>query len=72
MEGRPCYNWPPCFVAFNVLTTMAPNLALSKHDLIQSMISSKLQDDKALKDDDIAKTAINYVTEAVTVLRQIR
>jgi hypothetical protein len=36
---------------------MAPNLALSKHILIQNMISSKLQDDKALKDDDIAKIA---------------
>jgi hypothetical protein len=29
------------------------NLALSKHILIQDMINSKLQDDKALKDDDI-------------------
>ena len=37
----------------NGLTTMAPNLALSKHVLIQDMISSKLKDDKALKDDDI-------------------
>jgi hypothetical protein len=36
---------------------MAPNLALSKHVLIQDTISSKLQDDKALKDVDIAKTA---------------
>jgi transposase len=36
---------------------MAPNLALSKHVLIQNMISSKLQDDEALKDDDIAKIA---------------
>ena len=41
----------------NGLTTMAPNLALSKHVLIQDMISSKLQDDNALKDVDIAKTA---------------
>jgi hypothetical protein len=36
---------------------MAPNLALSKHILIQNMISSKLQDEQALKDDDIAKIA---------------
>ena len=43
--------------AINGLTTMAPNLALSKHVLIQNMISSKLQDDEALKDDDIAKIA---------------
>ena len=41
----------------NDLTTIAPNLALSKHVLIQNMISSKLQDDKRLKDDDIAKIA---------------
>jgi hypothetical protein len=40
--------------AVNGLTTMAPNLALSKHVLIQNMISSKLYD-KALKDDDIAE-----------------
>lgn len=37
---------------------MAPNLALSKHVLMQDMISSKLQDDKALKDNDIAKIAV--------------
>jgi uncharacterized metal-binding protein len=36
---------------------MAPNLALSKHVLIQDVISSKLQVDKVLKDDDIAKIA---------------
>jgi hypothetical protein len=36
---------------------MAPNLALSKHVLIQDVVSSKLQDDKALEDDDIAKIA---------------
>jgi hypothetical protein len=39
--------------AINGLATMVPNLALSKHILIQDMINSKLQDDKALKDDDI-------------------
>jgi hypothetical protein len=44
--------------AINGLTTMAPNLALSKHILIQDMINSKLQDDKALKDDDIAKISL--------------
>ena len=33
----------------NGLITMAPNLALSNHDLIQNMISSKLQVDKDLK-----------------------
>ena len=45
--------------------TVMPQLALqltvinglSKHVLIQDMISSKLQDDKALKDGDIAKIA---------------
>jgi hypothetical protein len=47
----------PQHTAINGLTIMAPNLALSKHVLIQDMISSKLQDDKALKDDDIAKIA---------------
>jgi hypothetical protein len=36
---------------------MASNLALSKHVLIQDMISSKLQDDEALKEVDIAKAA---------------
>jgi len=39
------------------LTAMAPNLALSTHDLIQNMISSKFQDDKALRDHDIAEIA---------------
>ena len=43
--------------AINNLTTMSPNLALSKHVLIQNMINTKLQDDEALKDDDIAKIA---------------
>lgn len=43
--------------AINGLATMAPNLALSQHVLIQDMISSKLQDDKALQDDNIAKAA---------------
>ena len=47
----------PLLTTINGLTTMAPNLALSKHVLIQDMISSKLQGDKALKDVDIAKTA---------------
>jgi hypothetical protein len=41
----------------NGLTMMALNLVLSKHDLIENMIRRKLRDDKALKDDDIAKTA---------------
>jgi len=39
------------------LTTMAPNLAHSNHDLIQSMISSKLQDGNGPTDDEIAKIA---------------
>jgi hypothetical protein len=43
--------------AINGLPTLAPNLALSRHILVQNMISSTLQDDKVLKDDDIAKIA---------------
>ena len=54
MEGSSRLVMMPQHTAINGLTTMAPNLALSKHVLIQDMISSKLQDDKALKDDDIA------------------
>jgi hypothetical protein len=59
MEGRSLVMPQLVFLlmAINSLTTMAPNIALSKHTLIQDMISSKLQDDKALKDDDIAKIA---------------
>src|SRR5438034_351256 len=36
---------------------MAPNLALSKHELIKDIIDSKLQGDKAPTDDETAKTA---------------
>ena len=43
--------------AHNPSTTMVPNLARSTHELIQDMISSKLQDDTTLRDDDIAKIA---------------
>jgi hypothetical protein len=46
-----------CLPVINDLTTIVPNLALSKHILIQNIISSKLQDDKALKHGDIAKIA---------------
>ena len=46
----------------NSLTTIASNLALSKHDLIQNMISSKLQDDKALKDDNTAMSEIGFLS----------
>jgi hypothetical protein len=45
------------FTTINGLTTMALNLALFKYVLIQNMISSKLQDDEAFKNDDIAKVA---------------
>ena len=38
-------------------TTMAPNLALHKHIIIQSIISSKLQGDDDPEDDEIAEIA---------------
>jgi hypothetical protein len=53
MEGRLSHDAATgsLLTAINSLTTMVPNLVLSKHILIQSIISDKLQDDKALKDD---------------------
>jgi transposase len=59
MEGHISRDATTCSSAYHhqSLTTMAPNLALSTHDLIQNIISSKFQGDKALKDDDIAKIA---------------
>jgi hypothetical protein len=38
---------------------MAPNLALSTHDLIQNMISCKLHGDIVPTDDDVAKIVLH-------------
>ena len=42
-------------IANNTTTAMAPNLALHKRDLIQTIINSKLQGDDSPKDDEIAE-----------------
>lgn len=47
----------PSTSAINNLTTMAPNLAESTHILIHSMISSKLQGENDVKDEEIATIA---------------